>query len=196
MNAIMTCWNFLRKAMNKFYFFLWIRWFLRLTFYSVLGASFLSFVVTFFIYVSHSLQSLTEEAYMALFSIFKFWFVIFWSITLLLALFRSLKYIFNSCANGYKLTLIRCHKDDANELIEVVGFGDLVPVWRKWLTLLIWLVGSEMILAIIFTQIFTSYDAIFDWFNVYVLYSFIGVAGYFSFLFLSARCKRVRVKKC
>ncbi len=192
----MTCWNLLGKAVSKFYFLLWIGWFLRLTFFSLLGASFLSFLVTVFIYMSHATQSLTDEAYTALFSIFKFWFVTLWSLTLLISLFRSLKYIFNSCINGYKLTLIRCYKDDKNELIEVVGFGDLLPVWRKWLTLLMWLVGSEMILALVFMQTFTSYDAIFDWFNVYVLYAFIGVAGYFSFVFLSARCKRVRVKKC
>lgn len=180
--------------MSRFYLLLWLRWLTRLTLCSLALASVFSLLVTVFIYVNQGTQSLNAEVWLALFEIFKFWFVVLWSLTLLIALFRSLKYVFNSCANGYELILLSCKSK--SEYISPVGYGDLIKVWRKWLTLMIWLVGAQMIVALIFTALFTAYDAIFDWFNIYVLYVFVLLAGYFSFTFLSARCKLVKVRKC
>jgi hypothetical protein len=146
--------------------------------------------------VSQGVQTLNQEVYSALFDIFKFWFGVLWNFTILIALFRSLKYIFNSCYSGYKLILHTCQNKNNAEVIEYVGYGDLFKVWRRWLMLIIWLVGVQMILALIFTMLFTSFDAIFDWFNTFVLYAFILIAGYLSFILLSVRCKLVKVKKC
>jgi hypothetical protein len=139
------------------------------------------------------MPSLNTEVIQALLNIFKFWFVVFWSITLLLALFRSLKYIFNRCIYGYELKLYTC---DTKELIEDIGYGDLVKVWRKWLMLIIWLVGSFMILSLAYTYMFTSYSGVFKWFDIYWLFGFILLSGYFSFIIMAARCKRVKVVRC
>ena len=142
------------------------------------------------------MQTLNKEVYTALFDIFKFWFSVLWNFTLLIALFRSLKYIFNTCHDGYKLVLHTCIQRSKSEVIEFVGYGDLIKVWRKWLMLIMWLVGVQMIFAMIFFMLFTSMSAIFDWFNIYILYAFVLVAGYFSFILLSVRCRLVKVKKC
>jgi len=179
--------------MNRFYFFLWLRWSIRLTLCSVVLASTLAFVVTAYVYLTQGMPSLDSEILKALADLFRFWFPLIWSFTLLLALFRSLKYIFNSCISGYKLQLFTCN---SKEIIETVGYGDLVKVWRKWLMLIIWLVGSMMILSLAFTYLFTSYNGVFEWFNIYWLFGFILLSGYFSFIFMSARCKRVKVIKC
>ena len=182
--------------MNKFYIQLWFWWALRLTLCSVVMASIISFFVSLFLYVNRGMQELTSEVLTALVQIFFFWFAIIWSFTLLVALFRSLKYIFNSCCSSYKLTLLTCPSEGESEVIETIGYGDLVKVFRRWLMLIIWLVGAQMILAVAFTKLFSSDIAIFEWFNIYVLYLFVLVAGYFSFILLGTRCKRVKVVKC
>jgi hypothetical protein len=131
--------------------------------------------------------ALESEIISALGEVFSFWFVLLWSVTLLLALFRGMKYIFNSCSAGYRLEVYSCEDTKRRELLEVVGYGDLVKVWRKWFMLLIWLVASEMIVASFFTA---------AWFSIAMLYGYILVAGYFSFMILSAKCKRIRIAKC
>lgn len=179
--------------MSKFYLFLWLKWALRVTLCSVVIAIVLSMFITLYLYVNQGMPSVNDEIVSALLQIFKFWFSIVWSMTLLLALFRSLKYIFNSCLNGYELKLLSC---DKKEIIENIGYGDLVKVWRKWFMLIIWIVAAQMILAIIFTYIFTSYSGIFDWFNIYFLFIEVLIAGYFSFILLGGKCKQVKVVKC
>jgi len=120
--------------MSKFYFLLWLKWAVRLSVCSVVLACGLSFLITLFIYISQGMPSLNGKIYVALFSVFKFWFAISWSFTLLIALFRSLKFIFNIPHANYQLKLMAC--GDSDEFIEVVGYGDLVRVWRKWFMLL------------------------------------------------------------
>lgn len=179
--------------MSRFYLFLWLRWAVRLTLCSTSLAALSSFFLTAIIYVLRGLPELNMEITGALIDIFKFWFPVFFSFTILIALFRGLKYIFNSCINGFKLQLLTC---DSDEVIASIGYGDLVKVWRKWLMLLIWLVGSIMVLAIIYTNLFTSYNGLFEWFNIYWLYGFILIGGYFSFIIMSSRCKKVKIVSC
>lgn len=182
--------------MSKFYLYIWLQWALYLTFSSVLSALILATLVSTYLYLSQGIQPITVEVREALFDITKFWFFPLWSLTLLLFLFRTLKSVFNSCKNNYKLQLLTCPNEGKTEVIEEVGYGDLVKVWRKWFMLIIWLVGGQMIIAVILTYAFSSYDAVFDWFNIYILYTFILIAGYFSFIILSSRCKRVKLVKC
>lgn len=175
---------------------LWFYWSLRLTLSTLLSTSFISLGITLFLYFFQGFQELNSDVYRALFEIFQFWFPLVWSLMLLLFLFRTLKYIFNSCYNGYKLTLLSCPKEAKSETIEVIGYGDLLKVWRKWLMLLIWLVAGLMVVAVVFTQFFTAYESVFDWFSIYILYLFILLSAYLSFIILSSRCKRVRIVKC
>ncbi len=179
--------------MSKFYLFLWLKWAARVTVCSVFMAILVSFFITLFLYIKQGLPSFNNEIVSALLQIFKFWFSIVWSLTLLISLFRSLKYLFNNCLAGYELKLLSC---DKKEIIEDIGYGDLIKVWRKWFMLIIWLVAAEMVLAIVFTYVFTSYDGIFEWFNIYFLFIEVLVAGYFSLILLGGKCKQVKVVKC
>jgi len=179
--------------MIKFYIELWLRWSLRLTLCSTILASIATSFITLYIYLAQGMVELNDKSIDALADVFLFWFSIVWSFTLLLALFRSLKYIFNICASGYMLKLYSC---GGKEILENIGYGDLLKVWRKWLMLLIWLVGSFMISSIIYTKLFTSFDGVFEWFNIYYLFAFLLISGYFSFILMSFRCKRVKVVKC
>ena len=182
--------------MSKFYFLLWLKWVIRLTAGSVVGSFLLSLFVVIYVYLNNDMQSLNTEITKALFLVFKFWFALLWNFTLLVTLFRSLKHPFNQCYDGYQMKLLTCVKKDEGMYIKDVLYGDLIRVWRKWLMLIIWIVAIEMIVAVVISKVFSSYSAVFDWFNVYILYFFILVAGYFSFMLLASRCKLVKIKKC
>ncbi|SFV56771.1 hypothetical protein MNB_SM-6-1097 [hydrothermal vent metagenome] len=178
---------------------MWLAWALRVVLCSLGLAVFFALVITAVLYLKQGMPSLNAEVQAALLELFSFWFFLSLNIAVLVALFRSVKYLFNRSYAGYMLRFKRClHKEDehSREYIDPVGYGDLVKVWRKWFMLLIWIVGSFMILALIITYLFTPYKALFDWFNVYVLYAFILAGGYLSFLFLPARCKSMRIVKC
>lgn len=179
--------------MNKFYSLLWLRWAARVSLCTVFFAALLSAFITLFIYLYQGSPTLSREVIGALFDIAKFWFPIAWSLTLLLVLFRSIKYIFNTCIAGYELKLYSCSE---KESLEQIGYGDLVGVWRKWFMLMIWIVAAQMVLALAFTYAFSDYSGVFEWFSIYWLFGFILLAGYFSFSILTNRCKRVKIKQC
>ncbi len=182
--------------MSKFYIHLWFFWALRVTISSLFFAVVFAVGITLFFYLKQGMVEINAEVLTALRDIFIFWFGIVWNLTLLLALFRSIKGIFNKCYGGYMLRLLPCSKETQNAFIEDVGYGDLVKVWRKWFMLLIWLVASEMIIALAFTYIFTSYSGLFEWFSIYVLYAFVLAGGFVSFMILGSRCKQSRIVKC
>ncbi|MBL0707696.1 MAG: hypothetical protein JJW00_01435 [Sulfurimonas sp.] len=179
--------------MSKFYFYIWLRWASRVSLCSIMLASVLSLCISSYIYLSQGMRTFNMEVFLALKNVFIFWFPISWSLALLIALFRSLKYLFNTKISGYEFKLYSC---DMKDTIEDVGYGDLLSVWRRWLMLMVWLVGSLMIVALAFTHIFSSLDSLFSWFSIYWLYGFILASGYFSFILMSQRCKRVRIVKC
>ena len=179
--------------MAKFYFLLWLRWSARVVTCSVLLAYLFTIIITASIYLNTDMPTIDAEVFAALRDILEFWFPIVWSLTLLLALFRAIKYIFNTCINGYELKLLTCRD---NQSIEVIGYGDLVKVWRRWFMLIIWLVGAQMIVSVIFTSLFTSLGGVFEWFDIYWLCVFILISGYFSFILLGSRCKQVKVVSC
>jgi uncharacterized membrane protein YbhN (UPF0104 family) len=151
-----------------------------------------STLVSGVIYITQGMQTLHKEVLLALVEVFTFWFALFWNLAFLIALFRSLKFIFNSCYATHKLELYTCQKEQVFE----VGYGDLVKLWRRWIMTMIWLVGAQMIIALILTKLFSSYEDVFEWFSIYILYLFVMVAGFVSFTLLSSRCKQVRVRKC
>jgi len=193
----MKCLRDLERVVSRFYLLLWLRWAVGLSVLSVLLAVILSSSITLTIYINQGMKELSDEVITALSTIFEFWFAISWSVTILLSLFLTLKYVFNKCYVHFQLNLLTCPNDNGKSYaIPEVGYGDLVKVWRKWLMLLIWLIGAQMIFAVIFMKLFSSYTGLFEWFSVYVLYIFLLIAGYFSFMILTLRCKKVRVVKC
>jgi len=178
--------------MYKFYFILWLQWLIKLTTISVVYATIISLSITLLFYINLGMATIDTEISLAIIDIFKFWFPIVWSFTLLISLFKELKNIFNSCHNGYKFQLLNCKR----EIVEVIGYGDIVKIWRKYLILLIWIVAAEMIISVSFSYLIYKNNQLFDWFNIYVLYIFVLFSSYFSFIILSSKCKLIKVQKC
>ncbi len=179
--------------MSKFYFFLWLRWLLRVLLCSLGLAFALSFLISSFIYINQGMLEFSDEVMNALLEIFQFSFPITLSFTLLIALFRALKYIFNQEVYGYKMNLLEC---DSKKRIEKIGYGDLVKVWRKWFMIMIWLVTTELTVSLVFIHFFISKNTIMEWFDIYYISVLIFIAGYFSFIILGSRCDRVKIVKC
>jgi len=167
--------------MNKFYFFLWLNWSKQLSVNTIILSIVITFLITFITYIKLGLVELDAKNIEALLDIYKFYFSIVFSVSLLFILSRSIKYIFNVCICGYELKLLSC---DKTNVIESIGYGDLVKVWRKWFMLLIWLVAICMIVTL------------FNFFNIYALFIFILLSGYLSFIILISRCKKVKVVRC
>ncbi|MFT7859484.1 MAG: hypothetical protein ABXS93_00970 [Sulfurimonas sp.] len=170
--------------MKRFYFTLWFFWAVRVILCSVGAALVLAAFITLFFYIKQGAATLESEVLQALFKLFSFWFLISLNLTVLFALFRSVKYIFNRCYGGYSFKLLSCLKEKT--YIEVIGYGDLVKFWRKWFMLLIWLSAAFLVFDFV----------LFDFYNIYVLYGVILLSGFFSFIFIGARCKQVRIVKC
>lgn len=178
--------------MGRFYLLLWLRWLLRVSTCSLALAGFFSFLITLYIYIKQGIPEFSAIIATALVDVFIFWFPLVWSLTLLFALFRAIKYIFNRCINGYELKLFTCKQ----EMIEDIGYGDLVKPWRKWLMLMIWLVVAQIIIGVGFATLLTHNTRLFDWFSIYWLYAFVMSSGYFSFVLLSVRCKQIKGRRC
>jgi len=178
----MVCLNRLtKKKMTRFYFFLWLKWAYKLSLNSIGISVFITFLITFLTYAKLGFVSLDSEVFNALFKVYKFYFSFVFSITLLVVLFRSIKYIFNICIYGYELKLLSC---DKQEIIQIIGYGDLLRVWRKWIMLLIWLVAICMIITM------------FSFFNIYALYLSLLFSGYLSFIIMISKCKKIKVIRC
>jgi len=182
--------------MIKFYFSLWFSWLIRVISCTLFIAGCLATVITLFVYAKQGFILIDKDILQALIAVWKFWFAISLNLALLFALFRSIKYLFNRCHSGFTLKLKTCFKERSSEFIEIIGYGDLVKVWRKWFMTLIWLVGALMVVALVCTYIFTQYHSLFDWFNITMLYIFIAIGAYLSFILIVARCKKIGVVKC
>jgi len=179
--------------MRSFYFELWLRWMLRVTFESIGFGVLMAGMIVLFIYLKKGMPSLDEQVVKALGDLFLFWFSLAWSVALLLSLFRSLKYLFNRCTSGYKLQLLTCN---SKEEINPVVYGDLVRVWRRWLILLIWSSAVVIMLLALIMRFVFGYEELFSWLSIYLLYGIILLSGYASLVLLMARCKKIRIVRC
>ena len=180
--------------MSRFYFQIWIFWALRVLAFTLGFSLLFALLITLFLYMRQGMPDFSVEIKGAIEELFSFWFVVSLNFTLLLALFLSIKPIFNRCANGYKFMLAQCEKQ--HSFIENVGYGDLLKVWRKWFMLLIWIIAAIMILSLGFTYLLSASTSLFSWFGFKVLFLYVLIAGYPSFVILAARCKKIRVRKC
>jgi hypothetical protein len=178
---------------SKFFFFLWLRWAIRVTIGSLLFAGLFTFFAILFIYVMQEMPELNEQIYKALGDIFKFYFPIIWSVLLLITLFRELKNIFNRCINGYKLELLRCK---TQEVVMGIGYRDLLRVWRKWLMFNVWLIAVFVIFVQVAITLFVGSKSLFSWFDIYTLFGAILLSGYLSLFIMSSKCKNIKISRC
>jgi len=166
---------------------------MRVSVESILFALAMALLVTLFFYIQKGMPPLQNDVQKALETLFIFWLGIVWAIAFLLALFRSIKWLFHRCYNGYMLRLVEC---GGQEFLEDVGYGDLMRVWRRWFLALIWIVTIMSVVTAVFMHLFFHVATFFSWMSPVVLYIFTLIAGYFVLWLLGSYCKRVKVVKC
>jgi len=178
--------------MFRFYFFLWLKWALRVTLCSLFLAFLTSFMLTLFIYIQQGMVKLDSKVLDALYDVELFWFQLFWNVAFLIALFRGVKYIFNHSISGYVLHLFECQ---TSQSIEFIGYGNLIKVWRKYFMLLIWLVVSFMIFTTFIYSLIYSKEMMFEWFSTVFIYIATMIAGFLALVLLPSRSKQVKVER-
>lgn len=156
---------------------------------SALFTTVFTFGATSLTYYLKGMPTLESSVMEALLNIAGFWSGVFGSVVVVVALLASLKRVFNCCHAGYVMRLVACGN---GEVIPSIGYGDLLKVARKWLFLLIWLVGAMVVLAIL---VFGELLGL-EWFSFYVMYCFIMIAGYISFMVMVQRCRQIKVERC
>ena len=179
--------------MGRFYLRLWLAWVVRVSVESVAVAGVVTLVVVLFFYVHKGLAPIDAQVQEALWQLFVFWFWIVWSVTFLLSLFRSVKYFFGRCYNGYLLRLLSC---DLKESIESIGYGDLLKVWRRWFMLLIWIVSVFVLVGSAIGRFLFFKESLFAWFGLGWLYLFVMGSGFFAIVLSISLCKRIKVERC
>lgn len=179
--------------MGRFYLRLWIEWVGRITVESFLGAAVVTSLIVLYFYIEKGMPGFETQILHALWKLFAFWFWIVWSVVLLVALFRSVKYLFGKCRGGYALKLLACN---TKETIEPIGYGDIVKVWRRWFMLLIWIVAVFVLFGSIVGRFVFDVKSVFEWLGLEWLYVFVVAGGYFAIVLTVSLCKRVRVERC
>jgi len=179
--------------MRKFWFWLWFRWALWVSIFTFVSAGVSDLLLTVVIYLLKGAPDLDSVMIDALFDIWKFWFVIILSVTLLLGIFLSMKRIFNVCYEHHKLQLLTCK--DA-QVIDIVLLGDTLKVWRRWLMILIWGISVEVLIVSVVRYIAGFSSGFWEWFSIEWLYLFMLIASLVSMPMLLLRCKRIRVVRC
>lgn len=179
--------------MQRFWFSLWLYWAFFLTLLSTLAGLLLAGCVTLGIYLYKGAPGLNGEIAAALYDIWRFWFGVMWSAALPVALLVVIKYLFNRCFSHYRLLLFSC---DGSEQIVRAGTGECVKIWRKWLFVIVWAVAAEVLLVAAAATLL-GFDAHPSaWFDIYLLYLFVLIAGGVTLPLMASRCKRVKVAPC
>ena len=192
----MRCSQDLARKMTKFFLFLWLYWVSYVVFWSVLLSSMAATFLSIYIYVSNGMPTLSSDVLNALLEFGFFWFFILLNLMILVVIFRSVKHLFHRCYDGYTLKLLSCPKEGVQKPLEVIGYGDLLKVWRKFFMHLVWFVAFCVVMGVVFAKLFLDGVSVFSWFSIYHLYGFILLSAYFVLMRLSVVCKLVRVGKC
>lgn len=87
----------------------------------------------------------SKEGMVAIYAIAHFWFFIAWTLGFLAALVLSFKSLFNRPMHGYKLLMLDCA---TKEPYEVVILLDVLPLWRKFLFWMVWILSVVALLLL------------------------------------------------
>lgn len=154
--------------MNSFWLKLRLRWLGFVLWFSfVLGAS-LTLVVTLITVVSTGV-SFSAEGFKALYTLVSFWFKLSWVLSFLIALIFSFKTLFNKEISGKKLFLIEC---ESKEPFEPVILADVIPIWRKFLFWMVWIL---LVVALLLLGVFNIDKAFFGGLTLFILILLLGM---------------------
>lgn len=106
-----------------------------------------------------------------------------------MALLSALRVIFYYCTSGFMLGILACGKEELSLLKQLA-------LWRRWLFVMIWIVGLFGVMGAVFLKLFIDDSSFFEHFTLLNLYGALIIAGYFSFILMAAKCKKIELRRC
>ncbi|MBN2896974.1 MAG: hypothetical protein JXK05_13905 [Campylobacterales bacterium] len=171
---------------------LWLYWLWWVLLYSVAVAAATAAVLVGVIYVLKGAPALDADVYGALEAIARVVFVPLWCAALLWAHLMVTRRLFACCLGGRRLILLTCKGD---ERIYPVGLGDVLPVWRRFLMLIVWIVAVEVLLLVGVTSLWGGMSAT-ALLRPSVLGAMSALGAFAALLVLLGRCKCILVTQC
>ena len=113
----------------------------------ILGIS-ISLFITLITLVMTGIESIDQAFFKAVWEIGAFWFKVGWSMAFLLSIIGAFKVLFNRSYQDTILLILDC---ETKEPYDPVIIKDIMPIWRKFLFFMVWIVA---ILALIFVGVF------------------------------------------
>ena len=154
--------------MNDFWFKLRLRWLGFVVLFSAVLGVVLTLLVTVITLVSTGVH-FTTKGLQAVYTLVSFWFVFTWVLSFLIALVFSFKTLFNKEIAGKKLFLIEC---ESKEPFEPVILADVIPIWRKFLFWMVWIL---LVVALLLLGVFNIDKAFFGGLTLFILILLFGV---------------------
>ena len=154
--------------MNSFWWQLRLRWLGFVLWFSLVLGLILTLIVTLITIVSTGV-SFTAEGFKALYTLVSFWFKLSWALSFLIALIFSFKTLFNKVLAGKKLLLMEC---DSKEPFEPVILVDVIPIWRKFLFWMVWIL---LVVALLLLGLFNIDKAFFGGLTLFILILSLGM---------------------
>lgn len=171
---------------------LWLYWLWWMLLYSVAAAAVADGAAVGVIYLLKGAPQLDTSVYGALEAIARVAFVPLWCAALLWAHLMVTRRLFSCCLGGKRLILLTCKGD---ERIYPVGLGDVLPIWRRFLMLIVWTVALEAVLVVGIAALFGGFSI-----TTHLSAPMLGVMSAFgalaALLVMLRRCKRIRITQC
>lgn len=130
--------------MDRFWWRLRWAWLRFVLLGSVIIGAILSGIVLAVTLFNTGVDLTSGQSWKALFTIAAFWFKIAWVLGLLLALILSFKKLFNRDFAGHRVYLLDCEK----EILDPVILTDTLPLWRKFLLWMVWILSVVVLVLL------------------------------------------------
>jgi hypothetical protein len=154
---------------DSFWWHIRARWLLYIVSFSFIIGLILTFIITVSSWVMSGDMSFDSDKLSALYTVASFWFSLAWVISFLLAHIFSFKYIFNKNIAGKSLYIMDC---ESKEPLTPVILLDVLPVWRKFLFLIVWIL---LVVALLLLGVFGMDKSFFGGSTLFILILLIGV---------------------
>lgn len=148
---------------DPFWWKLRLYWMVYVVVFSTVIGLGLSFVVTLVSWSISGSFSLELTQLKALYTVALFWFKLAWALSFLLALVFSFRKIFNREIAGKTLFLMDCESKEP--LIPVILL-DILPLWRKFLFMMVWVL---VVMALLLLGLFGIDKSFFGGSTLFIL---------------------------
>ncbi len=179
------------KPSKRFFFKLYLLWFLWVSIYTLVCASVISLVFTLFSYFYTGAIRIDHESMSALKEIFAFSFPFSFSLSFILMLLLVFKALIGKNIEGFKLHLYDCE----GKRIDKVLLSDILPIWRKWLFSTVWTIALFWVIFIAVWRLITGELPPISSFNGLSLYLLVITFGGAVFVLGMKFCKKIRIQQ-